>query len=369
MTDQDHAQEKLIRALRESEERYRSITETSIDAIITSNSQDVVLTWNQGAAKIFGRDAEMIGRLVSELVPPKYREAHNNGIKKYLATGERRIIGKTIELEALRSDGSVFMIELSLSTWESGGDHFFGAIIRDISDRKRVEFLRDLVNRIIRHDLKSPLVGVVGMAKMLLRGDNLTVKQRQSAAFIQELGEKMLGFINRSQDLYKIEEGVYELDAVPLNLWSILDGVGTTLSHPAQHAGVGLVFLEEGRPVGPEAKRTLWGEAGLLEMMFSNLLKNALEASPPGASVTLDLRAEERGGREVVVADIHNRGVIPENIRRNFFEPYVTSGKRGGSGLGTHSARLAALAHHGEIEFHTSDEKGTNVLVILPVRP
>jgi len=95
--------------------------------------------------------------------------------------------------------------------------------------------------------------------------------------------------------------------------------------------------------------------------MFSNLIKNALEASPEGAAVTISMDRESSG-----VVRIHNPGVVPKEIREHFFDKYVTSGKSSGTGLGTYSARLIAETQGGKIALSTSESDGTTISVLLP---
>jgi signal transduction histidine kinase len=97
--------------------------------------------------------------------------------------------------------------------------------------------------------------------------------------------------------------------------------------------------------------------------MFSNLIVNAVEASPRAASLTIRVREE---GEEVAVR-IHNYGVVPDDVRDRFFERYATSGKKRGTGLGTYSARLIARTHGGDISFTSTEQEGTWVEVRLPV--
>jgi signal transduction histidine kinase len=97
--------------------------------------------------------------------------------------------------------------------------------------------------------------------------------------------------------------------------------------------------------------------------MLSNLIANAIEASPPAKIVTIDLHKN----RESIIA-IHNAGSIPIEIRHRFFEKYATAGKPTGTGLGAYSALLMAKAHGGTIDMETSDEDGTRLRVHLPLQ-
>ena len=87
-------EEKIYKKLKECEDRYRSLTQTSVDAIITADSDDHILTWNRGAEKIFRYGRELIGRPVTSIIPNRFRERHIEGVKRFLNTGEKRIIGR-----------------------------------------------------------------------------------------------------------------------------------------------------------------------------------------------------------------------------------------------------------------------------------
>ena len=136
-------------ALRESEERLRALTEAAVEAIITTDSAGQVVTWNQGAEHIFGYTAEeIIGQPVTMLAPTRYRSAHLAGIERVQKTGKTRMIGHTFEIEGLRKNGEAFPIELSLSSWQVGGAMYYGGIIRDTTERRRIqEALRESEER------------------------------------------------------------------------------------------------------------------------------------------------------------------------------------------------------------------------------
>jgi len=127
-------------ALRESEERFRALTQTAHDAILSVDASARIVSWNRGAQACFGYAAEeVLGRPLTLLIPERYRESHQRGLARFQSTGESRVIGKTVELHGLRKDGSEFPLELSLATWETARGRFYGGIIRDISSRKRAE--------------------------------------------------------------------------------------------------------------------------------------------------------------------------------------------------------------------------------------
>ena len=360
--------EQLLRELKEREDRYRAVTETSIDAIITASADDAILTWNKGAGLIFGYGSEILGRSVTTIIPKKYRKAHYEGVKRFLKTGEKHIIGKKLEMTALRKDGTEFPIELTLSYWRSESGVYFGAIIRDITDRRKIEAIREDVQRMMRHDLKSPLIGITGLARRLQKGTNLTGRQRKAAALIQETGERTLKLLDRSRDLFQMEQGVYTLNPRPVNIMAILDRIKRQLESLTLKKGITIRFSISGQS-NDENAEMVNGDEDLLETMFANLLKNAIEASPKDAPIEISIQTDETNARKIRVIDIHNHAEIPEEIRDHFFEAYSTSGKKGGTGLGTYNASLIARTHRGNIQFTTSSIEGTHVTVSLPFEP
>ena len=137
-------QEETARALaaeavaQAGKEQFRSVTQSANDAIISADSGGTILSWNQGAHTIFGyAEDEVVGQPLTLLMPQRYRAAH--GLERVSGTGERRVVGTTVELHGLRKDGSEFPLDLSLSEWKSGGDTFYSSIMRDITERKRAE--------------------------------------------------------------------------------------------------------------------------------------------------------------------------------------------------------------------------------------
>jgi PAS domain S-box-containing protein len=127
-------------ALRESELRFRSVAQSANDAIIVAHGLGNIIFWNKGAQAIFGyEEAEVKAQPLTLLMPARYRDAHSKGLERLHATGQRKMIGKTVELHGLRKDGQEFPLELSVATWQSRQDTFYGGIIRDITKRKQAE--------------------------------------------------------------------------------------------------------------------------------------------------------------------------------------------------------------------------------------
>ncbi|MFQ5976112.1 MAG: PAS domain-containing protein, partial [Candidatus Hydrothermarchaeales archaeon] len=136
ITESKKAEDRLLA----SEEKFRELVGSSKDAIITTGEKDEILLFNKAAEEMFGFKAdEVIGKTQEIFIPPEYRERHAKGIKRFLKTGKGQLMGKTIELEALRKNKERFPIELTLFKFETMERRFVTAIIRNITERKKVE--------------------------------------------------------------------------------------------------------------------------------------------------------------------------------------------------------------------------------------
>ncbi|OGT00970.1 MAG: hypothetical protein A3F73_02530 [Gallionellales bacterium RIFCSPLOWO2_12_FULL_59_22] len=140
----DVTQRKLAeRALSESKGKLYTIIETALDAVVQIDDKEIITSWNRQAEKIFGwnRD-EAIGRPLSQtIIPAQYREAHVNGIKRFLASGKGEMLNSRVELLGLHRDGREFPVELSVTAIKAGGNYEFNAFIRDITLQKESEKL------------------------------------------------------------------------------------------------------------------------------------------------------------------------------------------------------------------------------------
>lgn len=125
---------------KQSEQKFRSVTESAIDAIISANNAGEIVSWNKAATNILGySEDEAVGQRLEMIIPERFHEAHRNGMKRYTETGEGHVIGTTVELAARTKSGDEVPIELSLSTWMVRDERYYTGIIRDIGERKRAE--------------------------------------------------------------------------------------------------------------------------------------------------------------------------------------------------------------------------------------
>lgn len=196
------AYKHVHQARRESEARAQAVLETTVDGIITIDERGTVESFNQAAEEIFGyEDQEVIGKNVKMLMPSPYREEHDEYLQSYHETGRRNIIGVGREVTGRRKDGSTFPMDLAVSEMEIGDRTVFTGIVRDISERRRLE--KEILNvseqerRRIGQDLHD------GLGQMLT---GIGLLSQDLARQLEEEGH------DRAEDMAEITEHVKEAD-------------------------------------------------------------------------------------------------------------------------------------------------------------
>jgi PAS domain S-box-containing protein len=357
ITDRKQAEVDLRLALSEVETIFNS---SSVGMAYTRPGL-VLSRANERLWQILGYPGEELeGRSLAELLfEEEERDATGPTWLEQLSRGEE----VQDERRMLRRDGSGAWCAISGRTVipaspESGVIW----VLEDISERKELEQLREDVERIMRHDLKAPLVGIINLPELLLEDENLTEEQVEYLEMIRESGRNMLNQVNLSLDLYKMETGSYQYQPQPVDLVRLAGQIERDLGGQAHSLGVRLEVSVRGQPISQASPFIVQAESLLLYSMLANLVSNALEATPMGGAVSMAVTETGEGARFAV----HNPAAVPEAVRDVFFEKYATHGKKRGTGLGTYSAKLMAETMGGDIGVSTSDATGTIVSVNLP---
>jgi len=139
----------------QSERKFRSVIESAMDAIVLSDAYGTIISWNKGAEHLFGyKESEALGQNLRLIIPPRFQQAHADGMKRYLKSKSPQVIGKTVELVGVKKRDIEFPIELSLASWQEDEQTYFSSIIRDITERKQAA---DKINEMVYLD---PLTGL-----------------------------------------------------------------------------------------------------------------------------------------------------------------------------------------------------------------
>jgi PAS domain S-box-containing protein len=341
----------------------RAIEDTPASVVLT-DPEGTIRYVNPAFTQITGYGAEeALGRNPRLLKSGLHDEPYYRRMWETLAAG-RTWYG---EIANKKKDGSLFWELASISPIkdEKGVTAYYVAVKENITARKDMERLKEDVDRIMRPALKQPLTAIVGYPRALAMTASLNEEQLDMVRAIEEAGRRMLRMIELSLDLFRMETGKYvyqpqEVDALAV-IAQIIDHNRAKLEAKKQVCRISV----NGHEPMPGQAVSVCSEERLLYTLLSNLLVNAMEASPDGEPIAVEITEDA-----VLRIGIHNRGAVPKAIRNAFFEKYKSFGKAGGTGLGTYSAKLMATAMQYDLTMETSDEQDrTSVFVLIPRPP
>jgi PAS domain S-box-containing protein len=349
------AQEAQLRTLVQAVEQAQA-------SIVISDAEGIVLYVNPYFSEITGyTKEEVIGNNPRVLKSGQHDATFYETMWKTLASGQ----SWRGEIVNRKKDGSLFWESAAISPIVDATGHIvnYVAVKEDIGDRKNLERIKEDVEQIMRHDLKSPLNAIIGMPQVLELDHNLTPIQREMIGLIRESGLNMLDMINLSLDLFKIETGRYQYQPQPVDLLALLARLIHTFENKITRKQVTIQLNFNGVCPPQQMQFFIAADERLLFSMLSNLLINAIEASNSGTSIAVNLEHQQQ-----TILTICNSGTVPVAVRTDFFEKYKTYGKQGGTGLGTYSAKLMADAMGFKIGMETSDiEHSTQVWLHIPL--
>ncbi|OYX04716.1 MAG: hypothetical protein B7Z05_07910, partial [Thiotrichales bacterium 32-46-8] len=186
----------IERELKEQSDHTKAIIENMVDGIITIDAKGIMGSFNSAAERIFGYSAqEAIGQNVSMLMPSPHRESHDNYLHAYLTTGVQRIIGVGREVEGQKKDGSSFPMELSVSEIFRNGQVEFVGMVRDITERKRMDRMKSEFVSTVSHELRTPLTSIAGALGLIVSGRlGELPSSAQQMMTIAQIMEKMIAF-------------------------------------------------------------------------------------------------------------------------------------------------------------------------------
>jgi PAS domain S-box-containing protein len=343
----------------------RSLIDTAQDAIISIDRQSRIELFNPAAERIFGYTrAEVHGQRLQILMPEPYASEHASYIARYERTGEPRAIGRIRFVAARRKNGEVFPIELALTEIKLGGEVRYGAFIRDISEKVKLQ--EQLVDRerlaavgttaaTFAHEVGNPLNSMF-MAVQLL--ERRLAKQKALEEVIATPLRILSSEIKRLTLLLEEFRALARRQKLNLRPLSLSTLVGDVVSVEALACGISGVRIEH---MVPADLPLIAADSEKLKQVLLNLCKNAVEAMPQGGTITV--RAYRSG--ELIYVEISDTGVgIPAGV--DIFEPFITT-KPQGTGLGLTIVRQIVAAHKGTLNYRSTPGEGTTFTLQLPI--
>ncbi|NNE40719.1 MAG: PAS domain S-box protein [Marinicaulis sp.] len=345
-------------SLKESQEYWRSTINASPISIITINDSGLILTFSKAAEETFGySEKELVGQNINVLMPEPHHTRHDDYIRHYLETGEKRIIGKARRVKAKRRDGSTFPAMLHVSEF-SDGIRIFVGFIEDLSEKEEIEQRLDETNFQLRHadrvgsmgeiatsiahELNQPLTAaasLIGAVSIRLKKgecpecsqsipllNDAVSEIRRASEIIQQMRE----FVRKQ----KTAKSLYDINKV-------VEDAGALAIIGADADGI-------------EVKWEMTPEAGEVELdriqiqqVVTNLIRNAIDAMQGAPNRVLKISTAR--DNEYITVSISDTGPGLENaVKNKLFEPFVSS-KENGMGVGLSISKSIIDAHQGEI--------------------
>jgi len=387
----DHTELKLrereladkLSQLDTSEALKSAIVDHAFDALVSTDAAGAIVEFNPAAEAMFGRSrAAVLGRLVSDvMIPERLRAAHQSGLERMQAGGPARVIGKRMELRALRADGSEFPIEMVLWHTDAGGKVFYTASIADVSERhsalEQIEHQREVLRQSdkltamgsllagVAHELNNPLAIVMGRASLLESKCEDQPELRADAQRIREAAERCGRIVRTFLNMARSRP----TQRSPVALNEMVRAATDMLQYGYRSHDIELdVVLADALPV-------VTADGDQIGQVVMNLLVNAQQALAGVEGVRkvsvqtgLEPRRDSREPRVWLrVAD--NGPGVSDALRPRVFEPFFTTKPEGlGTGLGLAVSRSIARDHGGELTLEpAAAHAGASFRLSLPI--
>jgi two-component system sensor kinase FixL len=358
------------KALAEREAHLQSVLDTVPDAMIVIDTKGIMQSFSATAERLFGYGAaEAIGQNVKMLMPTPYRENHDGYLRRYMTTGERRIIGIGRIVVGRRKDGSTFPMELSVGEMSVGDHRFFTGFARDLTERQEAQRrLQDLQSELIHmsrftalgemastlaHELNQPLTAVASYLNGARR--LLDQKQADGLPMVRDAVDRAAQQALRAgQIIRRLREFVARGEAEPKieNLAELIEDASALALVGAKETGARVAFQFD-----PSIQLVLADKVQIQQVLL-NLIRNAIEAMLECERRNLTISTERIGPETAVVSVIDTGPGIAAEIRDQLFQPFVTT-KRHGMGVGLSISRTIIEAHGGRIWVEPNPQGGT----------
>ncbi|MBX7113168.1 MAG: response regulator [Myxococcaceae bacterium] len=362
-------------AQRATEARFRGIMETATDAVISTDASGNIDYVNACAEKMFGySSAELLHQPLSVLLAKQERSGQHDGLLNDLASGDSPALGKTLDLAGRRKNGTEFPIDLSFGRWLSNGQTHFAAIIRDVSDRKKVEAQLLVADRMVAvgtlaagvaHEINNPLAAVMAnlelaatdVEELAAKLDDKTITDRLTEELrdAREGADRVRHIVRDLKIFSRGEDEKHGPVDVERVMESTLRMAANELRHRAQ-------VVKEYQPVP-----LVEGSEARLGQVFLNLVVNAAQAIEEGQEKQNEIRVSTRydGKRVIVTVADTGEGIAPDILSR-LFTPFLTTKPVGvGTGLGLSICHRIVTSFGGDIVAESEVGKGTRFMISL----
>jgi PAS domain S-box-containing protein len=370
--------------IRESETRKSAILEAALDCIISIDHSGRIIEFNPAAERVFGYSrSEALGNAMAELiVPERLRGSHHEGMRHYLETGEGPVIGKRIEVPAVRRNGEEFPIEISIVAIHLDEQPIFTAYLRDITQQKKtmeeLESAKDAAETASRHksqflagmshEIRTPMTAISGYADLLSRPSVDPDQAREWGRMLRYNTQYLLSLLGDILDLSRIEAGQVDIEEQAFDLPTFLFEIEAMFRLMANEK-----LLDFGLEIKGRIPRTIKSDPLRLKQVMVNLINNAIKFTDQGTvRITVGMSTEGGRGSDTLYISVVDTGIgISEEDQKKLFEPFYQVGaekqsKATGTGLGLAISHQLSRMLGGDIAVESEAGKGSTFTLRLP---
>ena len=381
------ARKEAADQLRHTEEQYRHLLENAHDGVLIVNENGTVEFANRRLEAMFGYSSGELNNRPYEILAPEHaREALRKYHAAFIRQPEPRDVGRDLDLFGRRKDGTVFPVEISLSPVTVDSKVLVNAIVRDVSERKKLEnerqelftretdarhqaekanLVKDEFLATLSHELRTPLTTILSWAQ-ILRSRKIGAEKTEHAMAVIERSAKDQGqLIDDLLDVSRIQAGKMLLDLRPIKLTDYIEAALESVRSLAEAKS--LTLQTEFDP----SACPIFGDSSRLQQVFRNLFTNAIKFTPPGGKITVRSRRTKDPERLEVQVEDTGKGIKPQFLPYLFtrFSQEDSTTKRGfgGLGLGLSIVQDLVQMHGGTVTASSPGEgKGAVFTVSLP---
>lgn len=356
-----------------------SIFKTSPEAIVSINTKGIIQSASESALKLFGyKENEFLGQNIKIIVNKDHQSKHDSYLKNYLKTGKTTVINSIREIDAVKKDGSLFPIELSVSAIEMGNIGFLG-IIRDLSYQKKYQeslkqaqkaaqehnLAKSEFLAIMSHELRTPMNGILGALQILM----LEEEHDPIINTAYEQSQSLMGSLNTILDYSRLKVGLYDIDEKPFSLRSLLYEVNDLVARRALNKG-----LQFDIDCDEEEGLRLISDPYRIKQILLNLLDNAIKFTQQG-SISLRTKLERIDDETAYcIFKVKDSGCgIPDGKIESIFNDFSqvdtsTTRESTGFGLGLSISLQIAEILDAKLSVDSVEGKGTTITFSLPLK-
>ena len=357
---------RQLRLTKDYEQRLRTLFETAVDAIVTIDEAGLIDGVNSVVKQLLGYEpSELVGQHVGVLMPPRHRERVEQYLQRYPNDPGAKLIAATQEAVAVRKDGTEFPVEMSVSEMRLGDRRMFTGIVRDITERKRIDQLKSEFVSTVSHELRTPLTSIRGALGLVAGGrvGEISNEAQEMVNIALNNSGRLVRLINDILDVEKIQSGRLDFEIQRLDLFGVIkDAIAANDGFALEHDSR-IVLASE-----PESIQ-VYADSDRLAQVFANLISNAVKFSPAGEAVAI--RTQVTGDR--VRVDVRDRGPgVPEKFEKRLFGRFAQadasdSRRTSGTGLGLSISKAIVERMSGTIGYEPAEGGGSRFYFELPI--